>query len=150
MLPHGTFPPSPQAPPSCPCTAGTACRPQGQDSLPHQDTPTGWGNLAQQGRSTAGGRGLALHGTQERQCLQLFGHTFPCFFPIFHSLQLPVMKYQYLMSFLLISLPGGDITDAMASIFGRFYRGPRLPHHDFESQAFTLHAHSFKAPLNFF
>lgn len=60
------------------------------------------------------------------------------------------MKYRYLMSFLLISLPGGDVTNAMASVLGRFYRGSRLPYHDFESQAFALHAHSFKAPLNFF
>ena len=60
------------------------------------------------------------------------------------------MKYQYLMSFLLVGLPGGDVTNAMASIFGGFYRGSRLPYHDFESQAFTLHAYSFKAPLNFF
>lgn len=36
MLPHGTFPPSPQAPASCPCTEATACRPQGQDSLPRR------------------------------------------------------------------------------------------------------------------
>lgn len=47
MLPHGTFPPSPQASPFL----SPHRSPQPADPT---DTPTGWGNLARQGRSTAG------------------------------------------------------------------------------------------------
>lgn len=37
----------------------------------------------------------------------------------------------------------------MASKFRSFHRGPRLPHHYFESQALPLHASSFQPSLNF-
>lgn len=146
MLPHGTFPPSPQASPFL----SPHRSPRPADPT---DTPTGWGNLARQGRSTAGPEAWLWTSPRSVSVCSSLGTLFLGFFfsfPIFHSLQSPVMKYWYLMSFLLISLPGGDVTNAMASVFGRFYRGPRLPYHDFESQAFALHAHSFKAPLNFF
>lgn len=133
--------------PFCPCTElktpRTVCPGQG-----HTDR-LAW-NLASQRSSDS----LELRpGSAERPGTSAFCRfLFILFLVFFHFPLIVITCTETSVSNILfkISLPGDVITNSMASKFCSFYRGPRLSYHDFESQAFTLHASSFKSPLDFF